>query len=572
MKRLKRLSMSGVLVLVITGVVLGMVIFTMVLFLNTYQQSLVRSAQTSSRQAVEQVSNTVAGYVSDMDGLLTLVKDTLEETGRDDQLRREFFEDLLLIRTDVAAVTTYDSAGNLLDCRTLEHEPRETIYENLSFQGQWLSKYGEGYISQPHVESIFPGWYPWVVTMIEPLERDGEEAWVALDLRFASISSYINNVGIGQHGYCFLMDESGILYHPQQQLIYSQLKSEDTAALAALPDGTYSENNVIYVLKTVEGSPWRVVGVSYVDELVTSNVWENFWLLALAAVAILLAALVSSIVISRALSRPLKGLSRAMRQFEKNADTFTYAPVGGAREVQELSESFGHMVVKIQHLMETVRREEINLRKTELKALQAQINPHFLYNTLDSIAWMCEQGRNDEAVQMVNALAQLFRISISRGHELIPIRSELRHAESYLKIQKHRYKNQFSYRFDVDESCLDFLCNKITLQPIIENAIYHGINGLVDEGEIVITLRAEGTDVVFTVADNGVGMDQAQIEAILRKERSDHTGIGIKNVNDRLKIYFGEGYGITIDSEPDVGTTVTIRMPQVREEGEYENR
>ena len=572
MKRLKRLSMSGVLVLVITGVVLGMVIFTMVLFLNTYQQSLVRSAQTSSRQAVEQVSNTVAGYVSDMDGLLTLVKDTLEETGRDDQLRREFFEDLLLIRTDVAAVTTYDSAGNLLDCRTLEHEPREIIYENLSFQGQWLSKYGEGYISQPHVESIFPGWYPWVVTMIEPLERDGEEAWVALDLRFASISSYINNVGIGQHGYCFLMDESGILYHPQQQLIYSQLKSEDTDTLANLPDGTYSESNVIYVLQTVEGSPWRVVGVSYVDELVTSNLWENFWLLASAAVAVLLAALVSSIVISRALSRPLKGLSRAMRQFEKNADTFTYAPVGGAREVQELSESFSHMVVKIQHLMETVRREEINLRKTELKALQAQINPHFLYNTLDSIAWMCEQGRNDEAVQMVNALAQLFRISISRGHELIPIRSELRHAESYLKIQKHRYKNQFSYRFDVDESCLDFLCNKITLQPIIENAIYHGINGLVDEGEIVITLRADGSDVVFTVADNGVGMEEEQIQAILRKERSDHTGIGIKNVNDRLKIYFGEGYGITIDSEPDVGTTVTIRMPQVREEGEYENR
>ena len=572
MKRLKRLSMSGVLVLVITGVVLGMVIFTMVLFLNTYQQSLVRSAQTSSRQAVEQVSNTVAGYVSDMDGLLTLVKDTLEETGRDDQLRREFFEDLLLIRADVAAVTTYDSTGNLLDCRTLEHEPRENIYQNLSFQGQWLSKYGAGYISQPHVESIFPGWYPWVVTMIEPLERDGEEAWVALDLRFASISSYINNVGIGQHGYCFLMDESGILYHPQQQLIYSQLKSEDTDTLANLPDGTYSESNVIYVLQTVEGSPWRVVGVSYVDELVTSSLWENFWLLALAAAAVLLAALVSSIVISRALSRPLKGLSRAMRQFEKNADTFTYAPVGGAREVQELSESFGHMVVKIQHLMETVRREEINLRKTELKALQAQINPHFLYNTLDSIAWMCEQGRNDEAVQMVNALAQLFRISISRGHELIPIRSELRHAESYLKIQKHRYKNQFSYRFDVDESCLDFLCNKITLQPIIENAIYHGINGLVDEGEIVITLRADGSDVVFTVADNGVGMEEEQIQAILRKERSDHTGIGIKNVNDRLKIYFGEGYGITIDSEPDVGTTVTIRMPQVREEGEYENR
>ena len=572
MKQRKPLSMTAVLVVVITGVVLGMVLCTVALFLNAYRRSILRSAQTSSRQAVDQVSNTVAGYVSDMDGVMALVKSTLQTAPQDSQEREEFFDNLLKIRADVAAVTTYDAAGNLLSCWALGHEPREEIYENLSFDAASLPLSAEGYISQPHVESIFEGWYPWVVTMPAALDAGGPEAWVALDLKFGSISSYINNVGIGQHGYCFLMDQSGILYHPQQQLIYSQLKEEDTAALAARSDGVYSESNVIYAIKTVEGSPWRVVGVSYVDELVTSNVGEVTRILVLSALAVLLAALLSSIVISRALSRPLKGLSAAMRQFEKSADRFTYAPVGGAREVQALSESFGHMVVKIQQLMDTVRREEINLRKTELKALQAQINPHFLYNTLDSISWMCEQGRNAEAVQMVNALAQLFRISISKGHELIPIRSELRHAESYLKIQQHRYKNQFSYRFDVDEGCLDFLCNKITLQPIIENAIYHGINGLVDEGEIVITLRAEGTDVVFTVADNGVGMDQAQIEAILSKERSDHTGIGIKNVNDRLKIYFGEGYGITIRSEPDEGAVVTIRMPQVREEGDYENR
>ena len=572
MKQRKPLSMTAVLVVVITGVVLGMVLCTVALFLNAYRRSILRSAQTSSRQAVDQVSNTVANYVSDMDGVMALVKSTLQTALQDSQEREEFFDNLLKIRADVAAVTTYDAAGNLLSCWALDHQPREEIYENLSFDAAALSLYEEGYISQPHVESIFEGWYPWVVTMPAALDAGGPEAWVALDLKFGSISSYINNVGIGQHGYCFLMDQSGILYHPQQQLIYSRLKEEDTAALAVRSDGVYSESNVIYAIKTVEGSPWRVVGVSYVDELVTSNVGEVTRILVLSALAVLLAALLSSIVISRALSRPLKGLSAAMRQFEKSADRFTYAPVGGAREVQALSESFGHMVVKIQQLMDTVRREEINLRKTELKALQAQINPHFLYNTLDSISWMCEQGRNAEAVQMVNALAQLFRISISKGHELIPIRSELRHAESYLKIQQHRYKNQFSYRFDVDEGCLDFLCNKITLQPIIENAIYHGINGLVDEGEIVITLRAEGTDVVFTVADNGVGMDQAQIEAILRKERSDHTGIGIKNVNDRLKIYFGEGYGITIRSEPDEGAVVTIRMPQVREEGDYENR
>ena len=218
----------------------------------------------------------------------------------------------------------------------------------------------------------------------------------------------------------------------------------------------------------------------------------------------------------------------------------------------------------------TVRSEEINLRKTELKALQAQINPHFLYNTLDSISWMCEQGKNAEAVVMVNALARLFRISISKGHELIPIRSEVQHAQSYLQIQSVRYKEQFSYHFDVEEDCTEYLCNKITLQPIIENAIYHGVNGLVDEGHIEIRVRADGEDVLFTVEDNGVGMEPEQIEEIFRRKPDGKSGIGIKNVNDRLKIWFGDAYGITIESVPDEGTKVTVRMPKVREEAEHE--
>ena len=227
---------------------------------------------------------------------------------------------------------------------------------------------------------------------------------------------------------------------------------------------------------------------------------------------------------------------------------------------------------QLQQLMKTVREEEINLRKTELRALQAQINPHFLYNTLDSISWMCEQGKNAEAVEMVNALARLFRISISRGHELIPIRSELMHAESYLEIQAYRYKNQFRWSIDADESCLDYLCNKITLQPIIENAIYHGLNGLVDDGEILVSVQEDGEDILFTVRDNGSGMTDEQIAAIMQKEQSDRAGIGIKNVNDRLKIYFGPAYGIRIESEPDEGTCVFIRMPKVREEAEYEKK
>ena len=227
------------------------------------------------------------------------------------------------------------------------------------------------------------------------------------------------------------------------------------------------------------------------------------------------------------------------------------------------------MVLRIQRLMTTVREEEVNLRKTELKALQAQINPHFLYNTLDSIAWMCEQGRNADAVKMVHALARLFRISISRGHELIPVAKEIEHAESYLQIQKYRYKNQFTYEFDVDPACLNYYCNKITLQPIIENAINHGLDFLVDEGHITVGVSQEGDDIVFSVTDNGVGMSREQIAAIMQQDPGDRTGIGIRNVNDRLQIYFGRQYGLHITSELDVGTRVEIRMPKIRE-GDHE--
>ncbi len=566
----KGMTMTSTLILVISSLVLGVVLVTMALFMSIYQKSMVQSVQTSSRQAVEQVSNTVGEYVGDMNEVMALV----EQIRKTDETDRDIFaEAFLKTRPDVMAVTTYDGDGQMRECWAMGHRLRENITRNLSFD--WYDRQAESpdFLSSPHVESIFEGWYPWVVTMAGPVEIDGEKGWVALDLSFESISAYINDVGIGQHGYCFLMDrDGGIIYHPQQQLIYSQLKEEDTTELVNRQDGTFSHDNKIYAIRSVEGCRWRVVGVSFVEELITENVKKMGRALWIIGLVILVTAVISSAVLSRAIARPLRGLSGAMHQFESQADTFSYVPVGGAREVRELSNSFGHMVGKIQDLMETVRQEEVNLRKTELRALQAQINPHFLYNTLDSIAWMCERGKNADAVQMVNALARLFRISISRGHELIPIRAEMQHAESYLQIQKHRYQNQFTYRFDVDDSCLECLCNKITLQPIIENAIYHGINGLVDEGEIVIVIRPDGKDIVMTVSDNGVGMEREQIAAIMQKERSDHAGIGIKNVNDRLKIYFGDDYGITIDSEPDEGTTVTIRMPQVREEAAYEHR
>ncbi len=558
---------TTILVSMVVGVVAIILCCCIVLFLDRYRSAMVQNARTGSAQTVSQVSSTVGNYLRDMDQAMELVVRSMSEP---QQSRDELLSAFLQFRPDVVAVTSYSEEGELLECWSLGREPREEIFQNLSFDLDTARASDGPYMSTPHVETIFESYYPWVVTMTAPLEQGGEAAWVSLDLSFSNISNHINNVGIGQRGYCFLMDRMGnIMYHPQQQLLYAGLKSEDTAALAALEDGTYVEDTVIYAVTSVEDSSWRVVGVSFVDELVNRSVREMIGISAGLAGLVLAAALLTSWILSRMLSRPLRGLASAMERFERDADHFSYRPVRGTREVRELSQSFGHMVLRIQQLMSTVRQEEINLRKTELKALQAQINPHFLYNTLDSIAWMCERGRNADAVNMVHALARLFRISISRGHELIPIAKEIEHAESYLQIQKYRYKNQFTYEFDVDPGCLDYYCNKITLQPIIENSINHGLDLLVEEGRIQVEVLQDGEDILFRVRDNGVGMSQEQVDAILEQDPEDRTGIGIRNVNDRLRIYFGAPYGLRITSELDVGTCVEIRMPKVKE-GEYE--
>ena len=563
------LRITTILVTMVVGTVAIILLCCILLFLDRYRSAMVQSARTSSSQAVSQVSNTVGSYLRDMGQAMELVEQSVSESG---ESRDWLLAAFLKYRPDVVAVTSYSAGGELLDCWSPGREPRENIFQNLSFDLSAARESEGAYMTAPHVETIFEGYYPWVVTMTAPLEGGGEAAWVSLDISFSSISSYLKNVSIGPRGYCFLMDREGnIVYHPQQQLLYAGLKSEDTEALAALEDGDYADDTVIYCLASVEGSDWRAVGVSYVDELVNRNVNDMIRLSCLLAVVVLGAALLTSWLLFRFLGRPLRGLASAMESFESDADHFAYKPVGGTREVQELSDSFEHMVLRIQELMTTVREEEINLRKTELKALQAQINPHFLYNTLDSIAWMCEQGRNADAVRMVHALARLFRISISRGHELIPIAKEIEHAESYLQIQMYRYKNQFTYDFDVDPDCLSYYCNKITLQPIIENSINHGLDLMVDEGRIDVLVRQDGDDIVFSVRDNGVGMSEEQIEAIMQHGPTDRTGIGIKNVNDRLKIYFGKSYGLHITSEPDVGTCVEIRMPKIKE-GDHETK
>lgn len=558
------LSLPAIMTYVVMGIVGIAVLLSMAIFMMVYNDSMQQNAITTSDQAVVQASNAVGSYIGDMYEVMDHITNyyKMESEEKDNMM-----ETLISLRSDVVAVTAYDESGTMIESYTGDNTLKASIFKNLSFDGSLDYMSGQVYISSPHVETLLTDYFPWVVSISKMLENaDGSHSIVVMDIQFSQIASYVDDVGIGQHGYCFIMGQDGtIIYHPQQQLIFSGLKKENTARLIGFT-GYITTDNIIFTSKNLADTNWTVVGVSYVDELITSRTQKVIFLNILLVVAVVAATFLTSFLLSNLISRPIRSLIGAMKEFEKNAEEFTYESVQGSKEIVALSNSFDHMVEKIQKLMNQVRQEEITLKKTELKALQAQINPHFLYNTLDAIGWLCEEERSADAVKMVNALAKLFRISISKGNEMIPIQKELEHAGSYLQIEKFRYKNQFTYRFQVDQDCLEYYCNKITLQPIIENAIYHGLNRMVDEGEIVIQVKSVDTDIHFIICDNGVGMSKEECESILDQEPNDRTGIGIKNVNDRIKIYFGDSYGLKIESELDEGTCVTISMPKVREE------
>ena len=238
-------------------------------------------------------------------------------------------------------------------------------------------------------------------------------------------------------------------------------------------------------------------------------------------------------------------------------------------EIQHLGRSIGDMAARIQKLMADIVAEHESKRKSEFDTLQSQINPHFLYNTLDIIVWMIENEQKAEAVKIVTALARFFRISLSKGKSIITVRDELEHVRNYLMIQQMRFKNKFEYKIDADPESLDLASLKLMLQPLVENAIYHGMEFMDGDGEILIQTRLEEGELWFTIQDNGLGMPQEQAESLLSHGAPVHSstgrgsGIGVKNVNERIRLYFGKEYGLSIFSEPDEGTTIHIHLPAV---------
>jgi two-component system sensor histidine kinase YesM len=256
-----------------------------------------------------------------------------------------------------------------------------------------------------------------------------------------------------------------------------------------------------------------------------------------------------------------------MRHVESGGFDMVYQ-VKGAFEVKELSHSFTRMVHQIKNLMEDLRNEQeqilkdqVQLSAIEMKFLHAQLNPHFLYNTLDSVVWLAESGNQKSVVKMTEALSNYFRLSLSGGDDVITLENELKHTENYLIIQKMRYNEQFDYSIENELIYTEYMTIKNIIQPIVENSIVHGVANMLDQCYISVRVYSEDQKLIVKVKDNGSGISPATLRKILDPKPGSKSGIGIYNVNKRIQLMYGNEYGLKYESEPDEGTTVYIIQP-----------
>ena len=294
--------------------------------------------------------------------------------------------------------------------------------------------------------------------------------------------------------------------------------------------------------------------------------WAIFYMILLPCVIGF--SIVAAWLISASIYIPLKKLQNVTTTITKN-DLQALVTSSNVDEITELGISFNIMIGKIRELLDAKIREQENLKKAELKALQAQINPHFLYNTLDTIVWMAESNKTGQVIEIVRALSSFFRIALSKGKDWIPIRQEIEHVRSYLTIQKMRYRDILDYKIEVDEGILDGTILKLTLQPLVENALYHGIKHKRDGGTIIVRARrADHNLVLLEVQDDGVGFTPyklAQIQATINEDSDEISlkegGFGLENVNKRIKLYYGKQYGVSVQSQYQTGTLVSVVIP-----------
>ena len=362
---------------------------------------------------------------------------------------------------------------------------------------------------------------------------------IVFDIKYETLERYLNSISFGKQIDNIIVDKNNnIIYYKDVKCF------ADKKCLAKFSEKNKNKDTYLYETQ-IENTNWNLRSLANTNDLVTLKKNFSHIVIIIFLVSLAFSSIITFIVITKIL-RPLIKLENHMQNFENNLREFHLSEKTGY-EVQNLVEHFNVMVEKIKYL-----------REYEIKALHSQINPHFLYNTLDTIIWMAEFEDNEKVISITKSLANYFRLSLSNGHEKIPLKDEIMHTKEYLFIQKQRYEDKLSYFFNIeDESLLSIEVPKIIIQPIVENSIYHGIKNLSGNGIITIDVYRENSTVNISVKDNGIGFEKAK-----QFKKSKTGGVGFQNVDKRIKFYYGKNYGVFINKDSKTkGAEVVIKIP-----------
>ncbi|MDK2799066.1 MAG: two-component system, sensor histidine kinase YesM [Clostridiales bacterium] len=571
--------------IIITVLIIG------IIFYYESSRTIEKNADEYAYQIVEQVSRNIEYYIGYMEDVSSLLyynpsinnylsqgqaeykQQNVLENDLEEQKIAALLDSIMKMRKDIVSIFIFGKNGKIITNGN-NFELKEYIDINeLDWYKQASQKNGQPVVSSSHVQKFIKNQHPWVVSLSRQINdfRTKKSLGVLLiDLNYKVITDICSKINLGQKGYVFILNKEGnIVYHPQQQLIYTNLKSENIEKIISTESRSFIEKKDgkkrLVTIKTIPNIGWKIVGVSYLNDLLIAREDIRNSYIIVIFVCLLIATLISVRIASN-ISRPIKKLEALMKRAENGDFNVNNIDIKSSDEIEHLAATFKMMLQRIKALMQQIKEDQKAIRKSELKALQAQINPHFLYNALDAIVWMAESKKHDKVVLMTSALAKFFRLSLSKGDEIIYIKDEIEHIKYYLMIQKIRYSKKLEYEILVDPEILKYRIIKLVLQPLVENAIYHGIKNLPDGGKIEIKGKQVEGKILLQVVDNGVGIPSQKLQHILENENRSKVkagGVGIKNVHERIQLYYGEDYGLTFESEEGQGTTVNVWLPAV---------
>ena len=573
-------SIQSVIFATVAVLVLSAVVIVTGVSMKFTNTSIFENSSEYTHTIIQQMNQNIDSYIDYMENIAYLissnedVQDYLFDEKIDNEGRYRILNQLQTIldsRSDIRNVGIISKNG-----RMLINDGSKSVNQDLDLNTQeWyataLEKPNGPILTSSHVQHIISGERPWVITLSRGIrDRSGsgeKEGVFFIDLNYSAISELCDQSTVGTKGYAFILDAKGnIVYHPQQQQLYNELQTENISLIMDTDEDTVltgtGNDGKLYSISRSEKTGWTVVDCTNVKELLSkSRQAQSVYVLT--AIILVIVALLFSRFMARSITLPIQKLRDSMKKVQEGDFSVSDVVVDSKNEIGSLTKSFDVMTHRIHELMEQNVHEQEEKRKSELKALQSQINPHFLYNTLDSIIWMAEGKKNEEVVLMTASLARLLRQSISNEDEVVPIANEVEYARGYLTIQKMRYKDKLEFQIEVDPSILHIPLIKLVLQPIIENAIYHGLKYKESKGLLIIKGFPKDGNAVLQVIDDGVGMDEETLAHIYDRHKVNYhsNGVGVYNVQKRLKLYYGEDYGITYESTPGKGTTATITIP-----------